>query len=137
MQVLLRIAPNVFREGFSGGAVAACVTRLMEAQGLDPEGEAPGSLAAVEVAWWDHGGGAPGPVEALRQLDKLCQDETETDPDSGEVTVTAPRKIRALGVYDFPDACAAPRLHAPLCSGQLGVAATKVGVRASNMRAGT
>jgi len=39
-------------------------------------------------------------VAALKQLSKLCVNQTETDA-AGEVTVTAARKIKALGVYNF------------------------------------
>jgi hypothetical protein len=71
----------------------------MEVQGLDPEGESPGSLDAVEVGWWDHD--AVSPVAVLQQLDKLCEDETETDAETGEVTLKTRKKIKALGVANF------------------------------------
>jgi hypothetical protein len=98
--VLLRITPNIFREGFSSEAIAARITRLMEIQGLDPEGESPGSLDAVEVGWWDFD--RVSPVAVLQQLDKLCQEETETDAETGEVTIKVSKKIKALGVVNFP-----------------------------------
>jgi hypothetical protein len=44
VQALLRITPNIFREGFGPDAVTAAVTRLMENMGIDPEGETPGAL---------------------------------------------------------------------------------------------
>jgi hypothetical protein len=55
---------------------------------------------------WDSEVGSPVPV--LKELGRMCVDETETDPDSGEVTVTAAKKIRALGVRGFLAKCAPP-----------------------------
>ena len=63
-----------------------------------------GVLDAVEVVWWSEE--AASPLQTLKQLAKMCEDETETDAESGEVTVTAPKKIRALGVADFSAKCA-------------------------------
>jgi hypothetical protein len=105
MQILLRITPNMFREGFGAEAVTGAITRLMEVAGIDPEGEAPGSLDAVEVGWWRSA--EMSPLATLKQLAKMCEDEKVTDAESGEVTVTAAKKIKALGVYDFSAECAA------------------------------
>lgn len=48
-------------------------------------------------------------VAALKHLAKMCVDETETDPETGETTVTAAKKIKALGVYNFSARCVLPR----------------------------
>lgn len=104
VQAVLRITPNIFCEGFTSDAISGAVTQLMTANGLDPEGDAPGCLDAVEVGWWS--GEALSPVDTLKQLAKMCVDKTETDADSGEVTVTAAKMIKALGVYDFSARCA-------------------------------
>ena len=96
----------MFKDGFSTETVPAAITKLMEQLGLDPEANPAACIDAVEVGWWSHEEGC-GAVAVLKQLEAMCEDETETDPDSGEVTVTAPKKIKALGVYDFPAQCAA------------------------------
>lgn len=41
----------------------------------------------------------------LKALQKLCEDQVEVGED-GELTVTAPRKVRAIGLVDFPPRCA-------------------------------
>jgi hypothetical protein len=105
-QAVLRLTPNIFREGFSSDAISAAVTRLMQASGHDPEGDAPGCLDAIEVGWWS--GETLTPVDTLKQLAKMCVNETETNADSGEVTVTAARRVKALGVYDFSAPCVPP-----------------------------
>lgn len=106
MQVILRLTPNAFREGLGEESIANSITRLMETFGLETEGDSPGSLDAVEVGWWQNE--ARSPLAVLQQLAKMCEDETESDADSGEVTVTAPKKIKALGVYNFDAECVCP-----------------------------
>lgn len=104
LQAIMRISANMFQEkGVTADAVAAAVTNFMAVFGIDPESETPGSLDAVEVAWWTREGMTP--LATLRQLAEMCEDVTETDAESGEVTVTAPKKIKALGVYDFDAEC--------------------------------
>lgn len=106
-QLIFRIALNVLRAAVTEEVVAEAVARLMETAGIDPEGEAPEALDAVEVCWWE--GSGQSPVAALRQLADMCREVTEVDEETGEVTVTAPRKIRALGVYGFSARCG--RVH--------------------------
>ena len=107
-QSVHRLTPNIFREGFSAEAIDGSIVRLMEQNGLDPEAETPGCLDAVEVGWWssDHG----SPIAVLKRLAKMCEDESETDAETGEVTLTAAKKIKALGVYDFPATYVSPSL---------------------------
>lgn len=102
-QLIYRIAPNALRTSVTDETVAEAVARLQEAAGIDPEAEVPEALDAVEVCWWE--GSGQSPVRALRQLGEMCREVTEVDEESGEVTVTAPRKIRALGVYGFSARC--------------------------------
>eukprot|EP00892_Ulva_mutabilis_P009012 jgi/Ulvmu1/6483/UM003_0114.1 len=98
-RLIFRIAPNVMRAAVTAEVVSEAVVRVAEAAGVGPEAEAPEPLDAVEVCWWE--GSGQSAVGALRQLGDMCREETETDEETGEVTVTAPRKIRALGVYGF------------------------------------
>ena len=101
----MRISANMFHEsGVTPDAITAAVTRLLTVYGMDPEGDTPGSLDAVEVGWWSHE--AMTPLATLRELAKMCEDVTETDEESGEVSVIAAKKIKALGVYDFDAECA-------------------------------
>lgn len=102
-QIIFRVAPNALRSAVTEEVVSDTVARLMETAGADPEAEAPEALDAVEVCWWE--GSGQSPVAALRQLQEMCREVTETDEETGEVTVTAPRKIRALGVYGFSTRC--------------------------------
>lgn len=102
-QIIFRISPNALRTTVTEDTITDAVTRLMEAAGVDPEADAPEPLDAVELCWWE--GSGESPVRVLRQLGEMCREVTEVDEESGEVTVTAPRKIRALGVYGFSARC--------------------------------
>jgi hypothetical protein len=95
-RIIFRISPNMFTGAVTEETITAAVTRLMEAAGIDPEGESPGALDAVELCWWDEE--LADPVPTLRQLAAMCKDETAMDEESGEVTITGPKKIVALGV---------------------------------------
>lgn len=96
-RLLFRLSPNMFRGPVTDETITAAISRLMEASGIDPEGETPGSLDIVELCWWDEE--LADPVSTLRQLSAMCKDETATDEETGEVTVTVPKKICALGVH--------------------------------------
>ena len=53
-----------------------------------------------QLYWWD-----PKDVEVLpthKVLQKLSEDKIEVNEESGEVTVTEPKKIKGVGFVDFP-----------------------------------
>ena len=103
-RLLFRMSPNMFRGPVTDETVTAAISRLMEVSGIDPEGETPGSLDIVELCWWDEE--LADPVPALRLLSAMCKDQTATDEETGEVTVTAAKKICALGVHGMSAKCA-------------------------------
>jgi hypothetical protein len=111
-RILFRLSPNMFRGQITDEIVSASIKRVMEAAGIDPEGETPGSLDIVEICWWDEE--LADPIPTLRLLGALCKDETATDEETGEVTVTAPKKICALGVHGMSAKCVQSALHACL-----------------------
>lgn len=106
--MVYRLAPNALRVPVTEETISEAVARLMETAGIDPEAEAPEALDAVELCWWE-GASAAGAARALRQLADMCREVVEVDEESGERTVTAPRKIRALGVFGFSARCAGSR----------------------------
>lgn len=103
-RLLFRMSPNMFRGPVTDETVTAAISRLMEVSGIDPEGETPGSLDIVELCWWDEE--LADPVPALRLLSAMCKDQTATDEETGEVTITTAKKICALGVHGMSAKCA-------------------------------
>lgn len=95
--LIFQLSPNMFRGPVNDETISTAISRLMEVSGIDPEGESPGSLDIVELCWRDED--LADPVPTLRFLNAMCKDETTTDEETGEVTVTAPKKICALGVH--------------------------------------
>lgn len=82
----------------------------MEAQQLD----------LVQLMWWDFMERDIMPT--LKVLKALTLDEATINPDTGEVTVTALAKIRAVGLLNFP-------YRAILDAIQMGIPVTLVQVR--------
>ncbi|GFR49624.1 hypothetical protein Agub_g11696 [Astrephomene gubernaculifera] len=111
VQLLLKLAPNVFTDAWATGgptgaaaAVEAYVERARSnvygAEGLTtPEG-LPLPLDLVQLVWWDFQASDPLPV--LKALQRLATDQLEVNEETGEVVVTEPRRIRGIGLVDFP-----------------------------------
>ena len=51
MQIVQRLAPNIFRSGFSTEAITTAVSAMMQTQGIDPENAGGASLDALELVW--------------------------------------------------------------------------------------
>ncbi|PNW76202.1 hypothetical protein CHLRE_12g544000v5 [Chlamydomonas reinhardtii] len=133
VQLMLKLAPNVFSDAWSTGgapaAVAAVEAYVERARanvfgpdgGVTPEG-VPEPLDLVQLVWWDFAAADPLPV--LKALQRMATDQLQVDEDSGEVSVSEPKKIRGIGLVDFP----ADRLKAAI---QAGVPITCVQVEHS------
>ncbi|GMH36134.1 hypothetical protein BSKO_04002 [Bryopsis sp. KO-2023] len=110
IQIFTKFVPNVFREDYVVEHVEQAIDKMRE--NLQVE-----IVDMVQVYWWDFEG--HDPVPTLRALQKLKEDKVEVDPDSGAQTVTAPKKIKAIGLVDFPARAIKDAIHA-------GVDATSV-----------
>ncbi|KAG2433807.1 hypothetical protein HXX76_008165 [Chlamydomonas incerta] len=133
IQLLLKLAPNLFSDAWATGGAAAAVAAVeayverARANVFGPDGGVtaegvPEPLDLVQLAWWDFEAADPLPV--LKALQKMATDQLQVDEDSGEVSVSEPRKIRGIGLVDFP----ADRLKAAI---QAGVPITCVQVEYS------
>lgn len=97
IQLLTRLVPNMFQDGYNAqGFIEGVVEKIRQAvygaESTDP-------LDLVQLYWWDV---QALDVEAtLKSLQKLCEDQVEVGED-GELTITAPKKVRAIGLVDFP-----------------------------------
>ncbi|KAG2484363.1 hypothetical protein HYH03_016782 [Edaphochlamys debaryana] len=112
VQLLLKMAPNVFADAWATGGAAgaqAAVEAFVERArnnvfgpdgGSDPETGVPEPLDLVQLVWWDFKTADPLPV--LKALQKIATDQLQVDEETEEVTVSEPRKIRGIGLVDFP-----------------------------------
>jgi len=97
IQLLTRLVPNQFQDGYKGGEyVDAMVERVRQAV---YGAEAADALDLVQLNWWDVAAGDAEPT--LKALQRLAEDKLEVS-EEGEVSVTEPKKIRAVGLVDFP-----------------------------------
>ncbi|KXZ53326.1 hypothetical protein GPECTOR_7g1220 [Gonium pectorale] len=111
VQLLLKLAPNVFSDawavGGEAGAAAAVEAYVERARnnvfgpdgGVTPEG-VPEPLDLVQLVWWDFQSADPLPV--LKALQRIATDQVEVNEETDEVAITEPRKIRGIGLVDFP-----------------------------------
>ncbi|EFJ45335.1 radial spoke protein 5 [Volvox carteri f. nagariensis] len=111
IQLLLKLAPNVFADAWAAGGAAgaaAAVEAFVERArsnvfgaegGTDAEG-AVLPLDLVQLVWWDFKNSDPLPV--LKTLQKLATDQLEVNEETGEVVISEPKKIRGIGLIDFP-----------------------------------
>uniref|UniRef100_A0A061R728 Aldo keto reductase n=1 Tax=Tetraselmis sp. GSL018 TaxID=582737 RepID=A0A061R728_9CHLO len=93
VQIFTKLVPNIFSGLFSPQLVTAAVDRSlarMELQQID----------MVQVRWWDLR--ERDVVPTLKAVKALTIDEGDVDPETGAVSVTAPAKVRAVGLLDFP-----------------------------------
>lgn len=97
VQILTRLTPCIFQDGYSPAAVEATIERIRTTiLGAD-------SVDAIDFAqlfWW-----SPTDLDVLptlRALHKLSEDKIEVNEETGEVTVIEPKKIRGIGLVDFP-----------------------------------
>ncbi|GLC34831.1 NEDD4 E3 ubiquitin-protein ligase [Pleodorina starrii] len=112
IQLLLKMAPNVFTDAWASGgpagAVAAVEAFVERARsnvfgpdgGMDAESGAVLPLDLVQLGWWDFKNSDPLPV--LKALQKLATDQLEVNEETDEVAITEPKKIRGIGLVDFP-----------------------------------
>ncbi|GIL49677.1 hypothetical protein Vafri_5995 [Volvox africanus] len=111
IQLLLKLMPNVFADAWASGGpagAAAAVEAFVErarSNVFGPDGgtDAEGTLLPldlVQLVWWDFQNVDPLPV--LKALQKLATDQLEVNEETGEVVVSEPKKIRGIGLVDFP-----------------------------------
>jgi len=98
VQVLVRLLPNIFADSYSPGETLEPLVDKIRANVFGAD--APDALDLVQLAWLDAAG--RDPVPTLRKLAALAEDKIEVNEESGEVTVTEPKKIKAVGLVDFP-----------------------------------
>lgn len=97
IQVLLKMVPNIYQDGFSAAIVEPLVDKMREAV---YGAEAPEALDLVQLYWWDLKDSNVLPV--LKVLQKLSEDKLEVNEETGEVSITEPKKIKGIALVDFP-----------------------------------
>ena len=97
VQLLARLLPNIFQDGYTPAIIEPLVDKiranLFGAESAEP-------LDFLQLYWWD-----PKERDALptlKVLQRLSEDQLEVNEESGDVTVVGPKKIRGLGLVDFP-----------------------------------
>lgn len=97
VQIFTRIVPNIFSPSYSPAVIEPLIDRvratLFGAESAEP-------LDFVQLYWWD-----PKDCDVLptlKALQKLSEDKLEINEETGEATVTEPKKIRGVGLVDFP-----------------------------------
>jgi len=98
IQVLTKLLPNIFQDGYSPALLEPLVdkmrTTLYGEESVEP-------LDFLQLYWWD-----PKEHEVLlatlKALQKLSEDKLEINEESGDATVAEPKKVRGLGLVDFP-----------------------------------
>ncbi|GAX80302.1 hypothetical protein CEUSTIGMA_g7740.t1 [Chlamydomonas eustigma] len=97
VQVLTRLTPNIFQDGYSPTLIEPLVDKI-RANIYGAETTEP--LDFLQLQWWDPQDHDPLPT--LKVLQRLSEDKLDVNEESGEVAITEPKKIRGLGLVDFP-----------------------------------
>ncbi|KAL6758295.1 radial spoke protein 5 [Haematococcus lacustris] len=98
VQLLTRLVPNIFQDGYSGPSFVEAVVDRIRAAVLPPESQEP--LDLVQLFWWDVQEGDA--VATLKALQALTEDKLDLSEEGEQVAVLEPRKVRAIGLVDFP-----------------------------------
>mmetsp|Transcript_36018 Transcript_36018/g.101993 ORF Transcript_36018/g.101993 Transcript_36018/m.101993 type:complete len:511 (-) Transcript_36018:159-1691(-) len=93
VQIFTKLIPNIFTDTFTPSLVTEAVDRQlarMELQQLD----------LVQIMWWDFK--EKDVIPTLKALKALTLDDATINPETGEVTMNALAKVRAIGLLNFP-----------------------------------
>jgi aryl-alcohol dehydrogenase-like predicted oxidoreductase len=110
IQIFTKLVPNIFTDAFNPQLVVDAVERSlgrMETAQLD----------MVQIMWWDFKERDIMPT--LKALKALTLDDATVDPETREVTINAPAKVKAIGLLNFP-------YRAILDALQMGIPVTSV-----------
>ncbi|GFH06605.1 aldo_ket_red domain-containing protein, partial [Haematococcus lacustris] len=89
---------KVKEDGYSGPSLVEAVVDRIRAVVLPPESQEP--LDLVQLFWWDVQEGDA--VATLKALQALTEDKLDLSEEGEQVAVLEPRKVRAIGLVDFP-----------------------------------
>eukprot|EP00873_Tetraselmis_striata_P008526 jgi/Tetstr1/428790/TSEL_018777.t1 len=93
IQIFTKLVPNIFTDQFDPSLVTAAVDRSLARM------ETP-QLDCVQIMWWDFQERDIMPT--LKALKALTLDDATVDPETKEVTINAPAKVKAVGLLNFP-----------------------------------
>lgn len=97
IQILTKLAPNIFHDEYS----PAVVDRIIEKMRSNIYGaESSEALDLVQLYWFDFK--AHDVIPTLKVLQKMSEQKEEVNEETGEVTVLEARKIKGIGLVDFP-----------------------------------
>ncbi|MEW5315305.1 MAG: hypothetical protein WDW38_006745 [Sanguina aurantia] len=130
IQILTRLVPNIFHEGYSPAVVETLVDR-MRANVYTLE--APEPLDLLQLIWWDLQAVDPEAASTpsflcavdvlptLKALQQLTEDKMEPGADGAEEVLLEPRRVKGLALVDFPASALLAALQAgvPVVSVQL------------------
>jgi len=97
VQLLARIVPNIFQDGYKPELLEPLVDK-MRVNLYGEESAAP--LDFLQLFWWDLA--SRDVLPTLKALQRLAEDKLEVNEETGEASVSEPRKVRGLGLVDFP-----------------------------------
>eukprot|EP00200_Dunaliella_tertiolecta_P005346 CAMPEP_0202357714 /NCGR_PEP_ID=MMETSP1126-20121109/11636_1 /ASSEMBLY_ACC=CAM_ASM_000457 /TAXON_ID=3047 /ORGANISM="Dunaliella tertiolecta, Strain CCMP1320" /LENGTH=540 /DNA_ID=CAMNT_0048950661 /DNA_START=137 /DNA_END=1759 /DNA_ORIENTATION=+ len=99
IQILTKLVPNHFQDGYICQEFVPAVIERVRGNVFGYESTEP--LDLVQLHWWDvkeH-----DVLPTLKALQALTEDKLEVvDPTTGELAIAEPKKVRAIGLVDFP-----------------------------------
>eukprot|EP00877_Chromochloris_zofingiensis_P015228 jgi/Chrzof1/995/Cz01g36060.t1 len=99
IQVLAKLGPNCFADGFGADAMVESAVERIRVNVLGQEG-LQGALDLLQLHWFEFQDHDVLPV--LRTLGRLVEDKTEWNAETNEMMIIEPKKIKTIGLIDFP-----------------------------------
>lgn len=93
IQIFTKLVPNIFTDKFEPKLVVDAIDRSLSRMQFT-------QLDLVQLFWWDFK--EKDIMPTLKALKQLTLDEVAINPDTNEVTIVTPAKIKAIGLLDFP-----------------------------------
>lgn len=97
VQLLTKLVPNIFHDEYSPEVADRIIEKMRSNLFGSDSAEA---LDLVQLYWFDFK--IHDVIPTLKVLQKLSEDKVEVNEETGEITILEPKKIKGIGLVDFP-----------------------------------